>query len=63
MKTTYYILFLGLILSLAACEIDNYEEPGALFTGAITYEGDTIRVAQNTVWFQLWQSGFGNFPV
>lgn len=60
MKKTYYILFLGLMLSLASCEIDNYDEPEALFTGAITYQGDTIRVAQNDVRFQLWQSGFGN---
>lgn len=49
-----------MILSLGSCEIDNYEEPDAMFTGAITYEGDTIRVASNDVRFQLWQSGFGN---
>lgn len=60
MKTIYYILILGVILSLASCEIDNYDKPDALFEGAITYEGDTIRVAQNDVRFQLWQSGFGN---
>lgn len=60
MKTRYYILFLGMILSLGSCEIDNYDEPGSFFTGAITYEGDTVRVAYNEVRFQLWQSGFGN---
>lgn len=60
MNTKYYILFLGLILSLASCEIDNYDEPQSYFEGAITYQGDTIRVAQNDVRFQLWQSGFGN---
>ncbi len=59
MNTKYYILFLGLILSLGSCEIDNYEEPKSLFEGALTYQGDTIRVAQNDVRFQLWQSGFG----
>lgn len=60
MKTLYYIFLLGIILSMGSCEIDNYEEPDAQFTGAITYQGDTIRVAQNDVRFQLWQSGFGN---
>ncbi|MEO2062842.1 MAG: DUF3823 domain-containing protein [Christiangramia sp.] len=59
MNTKYYILFLGLMLSLVSCEIDNYDEPQASFTGALTYQGDTIRVAQNDVRFQLWQSGFG----
>ena len=60
MKTTYYILLLGIVISLSSCEKDNYAEPNAEFTGAITYNGDTIRVAQNDVRFQLWQSGFGN---
>lgn len=60
MKTRYYILFLGMILSFGSCEIDNYDKPEARFSGAITYEGDTIRVAYNDVRFELWQSGFGN---
>lgn len=60
MKTRYYILFLGLILSLGSCEIDNYDEPDALFSGQLTYQGEPVRVAADEVRFQLWQSGFGN---
>lgn len=60
MKTRYYILFLGLILSLGSCEIDNYDEPETLFEGQLTYEGEPIGVAADEVRFQLWQSGFGN---
>lgn len=60
MKTKYFILLLGLSLGLASCEIDNYDEPNAVFSGQITYEGEPIGVAYNDVRFQLWQSGFGN---
>ena len=60
MKTRYYILFLGLTLSLGSCEIDNYDEPETLFEGQLTYEGQPIGVAADEVRFQLWQSGFGN---
>jgi hypothetical protein len=60
MKAIYSVLFLGLILGLASCEIDNYDEPDGLFTGQITYQGDPIMVGYNEVRFQLWQSGFGN---
>lgn len=60
MKAIYSVLFLGLILGLSSCEIDNYDEPDGLFTGQIMYQGDPIMVGHNEVRFQLWQSGFGN---
>ncbi|UJH90743.1 DUF3823 domain-containing protein [Antarcticibacterium sp. 1MA-6-2] len=60
MKTIYFILFLGVILSLGSCEIDNYDEPDALFSGQLTYQGEPVRVAADEVRFQLWQTGFGN---
>lgn len=46
-------------MSLGSCEIDNYDEPEAMFTGQITYQGEPIRVETDEVRFQLWQSGFG----
>lgn len=60
MKTRYFIILLGLILTVASCEIDNYDEPETYFTGQITYQGEPIRVGADEVRFQLWQSGFGN---
>jgi hypothetical protein len=60
MKAIYSILFLGLILGLTSCEIDNYDKPDAFLTGQITYQDDPIMVGYNEVRFQLWQSGFGN---
>lgn len=59
MKTRYSVLFLGAILAMGSCEIDNYDEPQAMFTGQITYQGEPIRVETDEVRFQLWQSGFG----
>ncbi|MEO2072532.1 MAG: DUF3823 domain-containing protein [Zunongwangia sp.] len=59
MKLKYYILFMGLVLSLASCEIDNYEEPQSFFTGNVVYDGMPIEVGPSQVRFQLWQPGFG----
>lgn len=54
-----YILWLLPAVFFTACEKDNYAPPKSKFTGAITYKGDTIRVASRQVNFELWQSGFG----
>ncbi len=60
MKANYLFLGLGLMLLMGSCQIDNYEEPDAFFTGNITYNGDPIRVGANQVRFQLFQPGYGN---
>jgi hypothetical protein len=60
MKSTYQqIACLAVVLFFAACQKDNYAPPKSKLTGAITYKGDTIRVASQQVTFELWQSGFG----
>ncbi|PHN06795.1 DUF3823 domain-containing protein [Flavilitoribacter nigricans] len=59
MKAQIYILLFGALLLASACELDNFQEPDAFFTGHIVYQGEPIPVARNQVWFELWQPGFG----
>lgn len=56
---TYILLLLGGLLLATSCELDNFSEPDAFFTGHIVYQGEPIPVARNQVWFELWQPGFG----
>jgi len=50
---------LGTLLVSTACELDNYNEPDAILSGNIVYNGEVVPVARNQVRFELWQSGFG----
>lgn len=45
---------------ITSCELDNFDEPDAILTGNITYNGQVIPVARNQVRFELWQSGYGS---
>ena len=60
MKAIYLFFGFGLLLFTGSCQIDNYKEPNAFFTGRITYNGDPIMVGANEVRFQLYQPGYGN---
>ena len=60
MKVKFYILALLVLAVSASCELDNFNEPDADFTGNIVYEGQAIPVARNQVRFELWQSGYGS---
>ncbi len=58
MKKNNIYLILGLVVTLAGCTYDNYEEPGALLKGRVVYEGQTIGVRTNGPQLELWQDGF-----
>ncbi|HKI46087.1 MAG TPA: DUF3823 domain-containing protein [Balneolales bacterium] len=57
-KLQFIALLLPVVL-ISACQLDNYGSPKSRLTGALLYQGDSIRVATNQVTFELWQSGFG----
>jgi len=66
MKKIYSILLGTMLLGMASCELDNYDEPGTFLTGRITYNGEAIQTRSNAVSFQLWQNGYplkGNLDV
>ena len=55
MKTKFYLLIFSALLVVTSCELDNFNEPDAIFTGRIMYNGEAIPVARNQVRFELWQ--------
>ncbi|MDO1512177.1 DUF3823 domain-containing protein [Maribacter confluentis] len=59
MKSKIYFLLLGTFLLVTSCELDNFDEPDAILTGNIVFNGEPIPVARNQVRFELWQSGYG----
>ncbi|WP_293306170.1 DUF3823 domain-containing protein [Pedobacter sp. UBA5917] len=62
MKNKFYFVIGALIAVLfSSCKKDNYDAPQADFTGRIVYKGEAINVQYGQVFFELWQSGFGNY--
>lgn len=51
-------------LTLTACDnifgIDNYDEPNAMLTGQVVYNGNAIGVRSGGVELELWEPGFEN---
>lgn len=58
MKAKFYILLFSVLFLVTACELDNFNEPDAILSGNIEYNGEAIPVARNQVRFELWQSGY-----
>ncbi|MBC8770110.1 DUF3823 domain-containing protein [Arenibacter sp. BSSL-BM3] len=58
MKAKFYILIFSTLLLVTSCALDNFDEPNAIFSGNIVYNGEAIPVARNQVRFQLWQPGY-----
>ncbi len=53
------ILFLS-FMAIISCKKDNYNPPNSILTGAILYNGDTLRFSNsNPLNLELWQTGFG----
>ena len=53
-----YLFGLVILSGLASCELDNYDEPGALLEGRVVYEGQPLSVRSNSAEFELWQDGY-----
>lgn len=49
---------LSLVILLASCEYDNYDEPDLTLDGHIVYQGDPIGVSYNDVSLELWEMGW-----
>lgn len=48
-----------LIITLAGCRKDNYDEPTVKLSGRIVYKGDPVEVEYNQVKYELYQDGLG----
>lgn len=58
MKNITLFLIMILPLLFTACEYDNYDEPNAIISGKMVYEGQTIYVKNNQVTFRLYEPGW-----
>lgn len=60
----HHITLLALMLTTAACKLDNVKPPSLTLNGQLMYKGTPIGVEYNQVPFQLYQSGYGgNAPI
>lgn len=57
-KNIVYILLVCSII-LTGCEYDNFDEPAAVLSGKIVYEGKVIGVRKDGPQLELWQDGYG----
>lgn len=60
MKVKIYSIILLLSVIFVGCGKDNYDEPGSVLTGAVTYNGQSIGVkgTGSTVQLEIWQKGY-----
>ncbi len=52
----YIILVVGFIV--AGCEYDNFDEPQAILSGNVVYDGKPVGVRTNGPQLELWQDGY-----
>ena len=57
-RTAISFFFLALILVIAGCEKDNYDEPTSFLKGNLVYNGNSIGVRSNALQLELWQPGY-----
>lgn len=58
MKTQIFLLAAVICSLFVSCEYDNYEEPDAILSGRVVYEGNPVGVRSNANQLELWQNGF-----
>lgn len=60
MKKQLYV-FAAFLLTLSACEYDNYEPPTSELTGRLVYQGEQVGVRHDIDVIQLYEPGWDNF--
>jgi len=55
-KILYLLALVGLIFT--SCEHDNYDEPNAILSGKVVYNGNPVGVRTDAARFELWQEGY-----
>ncbi len=58
MKNIAIFLIIMLPVIFTACEYDNYDEPNAIISGKVVYDGQAISVKNNQVTFRLYEPGW-----
>lgn len=55
-KILYFLALVGLMFT--GCEHDNYDEPNAILSGKVVYNGSPVGVRTDAARFELWQEGY-----
>ncbi|MDL2208493.1 DUF3823 domain-containing protein [Parabacteroides sp. OttesenSCG-928-O15] len=58
MRTQLILVATLMCLLFAGCAYDNYDEPNAMLSGKITYNGNPVGVRSNGTQLEIWQDGF-----
>lgn len=58
MKNIALFLITILAITFTSCEYDNFDEPNAIISGKIVYEGNAICVKNDQVTFRLYEPGW-----
>lgn len=59
-KIFFYLILSVFVCFMTSCGFDNYDEPKSVLKGAITYEGQTVRLkgTNGGIQLQLYQDGY-----
>lgn len=52
------LVFICLLFVATGCEYDNYDEPNAILSGKVVYNGNPVGVRTNGTQLELWQDGY-----
>jgi hypothetical protein len=58
MKTQLLFISAFICLLFVSCEYDNFDEPNAILSGKVVYNGNPIGVRTNGTQLELWQNGY-----
>ncbi|GLB53883.1 hypothetical protein NBRC110019_29240 [Neptunitalea chrysea] len=57
-KYVYIMALMMLTQVFVGCELDNYDEPDAMLSGSVVYEGETLGIRGQGATFALYQDGY-----
>lgn len=58
MKTPIVFISALICLLFVSCEYDNFDEPNAILSGKVAYNGNPVGVRTNGTQLELWQDGY-----
>lgn len=58
MRTLLILFTIFTCLFFTSCEYDNFEEPNAILSGKVVYNGVPVGVRTNGTQLELWQTGY-----
>ncbi|WP_085536118.1 DUF3823 domain-containing protein [Massilibacteroides vaginae] len=57
MKTKFINIIVLIFITLTSCEYDDFDQPKAMLTGKVVFQGNPVGVRTNGPQLELWESG------